>query len=73
MLRQLANAKASKSCSTPVWVANVGFMAGVSLISSAVEIVGIDAGFLLTVSVTILQLWLLAVAVTLRPVEAKTD
>jgi hypothetical protein len=56
-----------------VWVANVGFMAGVSLISSAVEIVGIDAGFLLTVSVTILQLWLLAVAVTLRPVEAKTD
>ena len=57
--------------STPVWVANLGVVAGVSLISSAVEIVGIDAGFLLTVSVTILQLWLLAVAVTLRPAEAK--
>jgi hypothetical protein len=58
--------------STPVWVANLGVVAGVSLISSAVEIVGIDAGFLLTVSVTILQLWFLAVAFTLRPVEARS-
>jgi hypothetical protein len=58
--------------STPVWVANLGIVAGVSLISSAVEIFGVDAGFLLTVSVTILQLWFLAVAVTLRsaPVDA---
>jgi hypothetical protein len=58
--------------STPVWVANLGVVAGVSLIASAVEIFGIDAGFLLTVSVTILQLWFLAVAFTLRPVERST-
>jgi len=57
--------------STPVWVVNLGLVAGASLISSAVEIFGIDAGFLLTVSVTILQLWFLAVAFTLRPDEVK--
>jgi hypothetical protein len=57
--------------STPMWVVNLGLVAGVSLISSAVEIFGIDVGFLLTVSVTILQLWFLAVAFTLRPVEVK--
>jgi hypothetical protein len=56
--------------STPVWVANFGIVAGLSLIVSAVEIFSIDAGFLLTVSVTLLQLWFLAVALTLRPVSA---
>jgi hypothetical protein len=56
--------------SVPAWVSNLGVVAGVLLIASAVEVVGIDVGFLLTISVTVLQIWFLAVAVTLRPASA---
>ena len=56
--------------SVPGWVSWLGVAAGLLLIVSAVEVVGIDAGFLLTVSVTVLQVWFLAVAATLRPAAA---
>lgn len=58
------------SGSTPVWVSNLGVAAGLLLVASAVEVFGVDAGVLLTVSVTVLQLWFVAVAFTLRPVPA---
>lgn len=53
--------------SVPGWVSWLGTAAGLLLVVSAVEVFGIDAGFLLTVSVTVLQVWFLAVAATLRP------
>ncbi len=65
----IAVARALRSASSvPVWVSNLGVVAGVLLVSSAVEAVEVDAGPVLTISVTVLQVWLLAVAVTLRPV-----
>ena len=53
--------------SVPGWVSWLGTAANLLLIVSAVEVFGIDAGFLLTISVTVLQAWFLAVAATLRP------
>lgn len=58
------------SRAVPTWVSTLGLLAGVFLIASAVEVVGVDVGILLTVSVTVLQLWFLAVAATLRPTKA---
>lgn len=47
----------------PNWLAYFGFVAAASLVLTLGEVVGIDMGLMLTLSVTLIQFWMLAAAV----------
>jgi hypothetical protein len=54
-----------RSAAIPRWAAMWGVISAVALAVSVVEMFGVDAGPLLTVTVTIAQLWFLAFGVWL--------
>jgi hypothetical protein len=49
----------------PRWLGYFGIIAAVGLLMPWVEVFGLDAGALLSVSVTLVQLWFLTVGVVL--------
>jgi hypothetical protein len=49
----------------PRWISVWGVISAVALVLGAVELFGVDAGPLLTITVTVVQLWFLATGVWL--------
>ena len=54
-----------RSARLPSWTGYGGVLVALLLMAGVVEVLGLDLGLLLTVSVTALQLWMLALAAIL--------
>jgi hypothetical protein len=54
-----------RSAMFPRWISVWGVISAVALVLGAVELFGVDAGPLLTITVTVVQLWFLATGVWL--------
>ena len=62
-LQQIKDLLLIRSSQWPKWLSYFGFLVAASLLLNLLEVVGIDMGAMITVSVTLLHFWMLATAI----------
>ena len=62
-LQQIKELLLIRSSQWPKWLSYFGFLVAASLLLNLLEVIGIDMGAMITVSVTLLHFWMLATAI----------